>query len=152
MTPPIAPMMPDGIRSKLVEAAQKAARDCAGKLYKYGGKDTAGFDCSGFVSYVYRQVFSSFTYMDTTVLESGGQFAETTKPQAGDLIFFPAGTNPYEVARKNTKKFDDHVGIVIDASTWMGSQSSTGVAVVKTTNLWWGARARKFLKYKGISE
>jgi cell wall-associated NlpC family hydrolase len=152
VTTPTAPIKPDGLRSKLVEAGQKAAQDSAGKAYKYSGKDTGGFDCSGFVSYVYSHVFSSFPYMDTKVLESGGQFAETTKPQPGDLIFFPAGTNPYEVARKNMKTFPDHVGIVIDASTWMGSQSSTGVAVVKMTNPWWGARSRKFLKYKGIGE
>ena len=84
-------------------------------------------------------MFSSFTYMDTKVLESGGQFAETTKPQPGDLFLF-RGTNPYEVARKNTKTFPDHVGLVIDASAWMGSGLGRGWRSLNTDTSG-GARA-----------
>src|SRR5262245_45420140 len=91
MTGPAESIKPDGFRSRLIEAAQKVARESAGKDYKFGGQDTAGFDCSGYVSYVYHEVFSSFVYMNTKALASGGHFVETTKPQPGDLIFFPAG-------------------------------------------------------------
>ncbi|WP_160299847.1 hypothetical protein [Belnapia sp. F-4-1] len=33
-----------------------------------------------------------------------------------------------------------HVGIVVSATGWIGSQSSTGVATVKFTNSYWQPR------------
>jgi cell wall-associated NlpC family hydrolase len=148
-TPPIRP---GGTRSKLVEAALQAAKDSNGKHYKWGGKTTEGFDCSGFVSYVYAKVFPTFTYLDTKNLECGTHFSAVQTPQPGDLIFFGAGVNPYEVKRGNRKEFPAHVGIVLDASSWIGSQSSTGAAVVPMANPWWAARTRTFLKYAGVDE
>src|SRR2546422_7128984 len=57
-------------------------------------------------------------------------FKETKTPQAGDLIFFPSGTNSYEVKKKNNRVYPAHVGIVLDDGHWIGSQTSTGVAQV----------------------
>jgi cell wall-associated NlpC family hydrolase len=122
----------------------------AGKPYTFGGKTTAGFDCSGFVTYVFKQVFSNFVSVDTNDIQTTGFFTLTTSPQPGDVIFFPKGTNPYEVKKGNKKEFPNHVGIVIDQASWIGSQSSTGVAIVKTTNPWFAARITQYYKYSQI--
>jgi cell wall-associated NlpC family hydrolase len=146
------PIAPTGDRKKLVEAAHDAAKAAAKKKYTYGGKTTEGFDCSGFVCYVYKQVFPKFTYLDTGHLESSSLFTVVKEPKPGDLVFFSSGTNPYEVKKNNKQVFPAHVGIVLDDKSWMGSQSSTGVAPVLFKNAWWGARPRKFLRYSGIAE
>jgi len=138
-------------RAAIVKAALETWKAAAGKGYLYGGKTTAGFDCSGFVSYVYQQVLPQFSYLDTSHIENGPLFIETKNPQPGDVIFFSAGQNPYEVKRKNKRAYPAHVGIVLDSNTWIGSQSSTGVSKVSMDNSWWTARTFKFLRYSGIS-
>ena len=147
---PVAHPNPDTSRAKIVAAALEAATASKGRAYKFGGRTTAGFDCSGFVSYVYQLVFPDFAYVGTEQLRSGGLFSEVTTPSAGDLIFFPEGENPFEVAKNNKRDFPNHVGIVLDAHTWIGSQSSTGVARVPMTSAWWKGRAAVYLRYKNL--
>lgn len=140
----------EGQRTKIVQAAKQAAKAAAGRPYIPGGKSVTGFDCSGFVAYVYQQIFPDYGYMDTISIRTGSRFAQVTIPSPGDLIFFPKGKNPYEVRKGNQREFPNHVGIVLDANTWLGSQSGTGTAVVRMTNPWWGARTKIFLRYVGL--
>ena len=142
--------IPNTLRDKVVKAALDAMTASAGKPYTYGGKTTAGFDCSGFVTYAYKQVFPNFVPVDTGDIETTGAFILTTIPQPGDVIFFPKGPNPYEVVKGNTKEFPTHVGIVVDQTSWIGSQSSTGVAIVKNINLWFNAIPKKYYIYSLI--
>jgi len=134
-------------RLKIVNAALEAFKAAAGSPYLYGGKSTKGFDCSGFVTYVYQQVFPNYAYVDTDGIRDSGIFNEVVNPKPGDVIFFPKGTNPYEVNKGNEQEFPNHVGVVLDATTWIGSQSSTGVAKVQMANPWWSARKKLFLQY-----
>ncbi len=129
-------------RRKLVDAANQAAKDAAGKPYTPNGRTVAGFDCSGFVTYVYHQVFPRYAHMNTDAIQASALYRKVAMPQPGDLIFFPTGVNPYD-----KKSYPNHVGIVLDGSTWIGSQSSTGVAAVKMINPWWSPRTKCFLQY-----
>lgn len=68
------------------------AAQYAGIMYRYGGTTPAGFDCSGYTSYVYRQVGVSLPRT------AEGQRQATTRvsnPQPGDLVFF--GSPAYHV-------------------------------------------------------
>ncbi|CCH77683.1 Protein p60 (fragment) [Nostocoides japonicum T1-X7] len=61
------------------------AASLSGIYYVYGGSTPAGFDCSGFTSYVFRQVGISLPRT------AAGQQAAATRvssPQPGDLVFF----------------------------------------------------------------
>ena len=65
-----------------------------GISYRYGGTTPAGFDCSGFTSYVLAQVGIDLTRT------SGSQRAETTRISrseavAGDLVFMPGHVGIY---------------------------------------------------------
>lgn len=79
-----------------------------GTPYMYGGASPAGFDCSGFVQYVFNQ---SGKDMSRSTLS---QFAETTTvsdPQVGDLVFF---ANTYRAGIS-------HVGIYIGNNEFVHS-------------------------------
>jgi cell wall-associated NlpC family hydrolase len=140
--PAIPKSPPLTLRQRVVDAAIQAAKDAAGKRYTPNGRSTAGFDCSGFVTYVYQQVFPTYVHMNTDAMESNPLYKKVVSSQPGDLIFFPKGINPYD-----KKTYPNHVGILLDSNTWIGSQTSTGVAKVSLTNPWWSPRTKLFLRY-----
>ena len=61
------------------------AASLSGIYYRYGGTTTAGFDCSGFTSYVYRQVGKS---LPRTAEAQRAASTKVSNPVPGDLIFF----------------------------------------------------------------
>lgn len=129
----------------IAEKAGEVAKLAAGKAYKWGGKSTDGFDCSGFVSYVFKALYPN--QADDFALGAAGfgssdKFTDVAESdrKAGDLVYFPADGN-----------LVDHVGIVLDEDHWIGSQSSTGVAKVKFSNPWWGKRKRRFRRLGSLS-
>lgn len=130
------------LRQRVVDAAEQAAKDAAGKPYTTNGRTLHGFDCSGFVTYVYQKVLPHYQHLNTDGILCSRLYRKIVSPQPGDLIFFPAGVNPFD-----QKTHQNHVGIVLDPTTWIGSQSSTGVATVKMINPWWSARSKFFLQY-----
>jgi peptidoglycan DL-endopeptidase CwlO len=141
---PVAPQAQQtSLRQKLVEAAEQAAKDAVGKPYTPSGRSTAGFDCSGFVTYVFQKVFPTYVHLNTDAIESSPLYQKVlASPQPGDLIFFPKGINQYD-----KKSHPNHVGIVLDSIAWIGSQTSTGVAKVMLSNPWWSPRVKFYLRY-----
>ncbi len=99
-------------------------------VYVFGGGRTASdiaagrFDCSGFVSWAYRQGGYSVP-ASTSALVSAGTKVSYSNIQVGDMVFF------------NTYKTNGHVGIYVGGGKFIGSQSSTGVAVASMTSGYW---------------
>ena len=147
-TPGPTPSLLDDLRQKIVTTAIATAVAAADTDYTPGGRTLAGFDCSGFVFYVFQQVFPAFKRnMTTDDIIASDLFTEVTAYRPGDLIFFPAGTVPYELKRGEKKIFGNHVGIIVDHGHWISSQTSTGPAKVAMNNIWWSSRKKKYLKY-----
>ncbi|MFJ8234676.1 NlpC/P60 family protein [Ureibacillus sp. NPDC094379] len=105
--------------------------------YVYGGNTTAGFDCSGFVRYVYmsagleisRKSSEDYFLNDTTSVET---------PVPGDVVFF-----------KNTYKSGiSHMGIYIGDGQFIHA-GSDGVEVSKLEYSYWKDR---FVAYKRFNE
>jgi cell wall-associated NlpC family hydrolase len=100
-----------------------------GSPYRNGGSDPSGFDCSGFVRYVFAQHGIG---LGRTV---GEQFHEGTEVkagvEAGDLIFF-ATSNSSAVS---------HVGMAIGGDEFVHAPSSRGeVRVERLTAPYWASR------------
>jgi peptidoglycan DL-endopeptidase CwlO len=99
-------------------------------VYVFGGGrneyDIAAgrFDCSAFVSWAFSQVEIEIG-ASTEVLKNTGTPVDVEEMQPGDLVFF------------DTYKKDGHVGIYLGAGKFLGSQSSTGVAIADMTNGYW---------------
>ena len=126
--------------SDLVKAATAAGLAAAGKPYTWGGHSVNGFDCSGFVIYSLRQAYPQhgWSWITAGQIFQDGRFTTVTDPQPGDLICFRHGSGVVH----------DHVGIVVDANSWIGSQSSTGVATVSMSNVYWASKPHFFLRLK----
>lgn len=99
-------------------------------VYVFGGgrtnEDIANgrFDCSGFVNWAFGQAGIEIGSTTDSIKFDGRPVPESDmKP--GDLVFF------------DTYKKDGHVGIYIGNGKFIGSQSSTGVAIADMSGGYW---------------
>lgn len=100
------------------------AKQYTGVPYRFGGTTTKGFDCSGYVGYVYNKVG---TKLPRTAASMYSVSTIIKKPVPGDLVFF-----------KNTyKRGISHVGIFVGENKFISATSSKGVAVVSLSNSYW---------------
>ncbi|WP_345472841.1 NlpC/P60 family protein [Glutamicibacter ectropisis] len=99
--------------SSLSGIAATAAK-YAGVPYVWGGNTPSGWDCSGFVKYVYAQHGINIARGTSAILGSG-QFKRTSNPKPGDLVFQNGG---------------GHVGIYLGNGQMIGAQNpSVGTLV-----------------------
>lgn len=112
------------------------AQQLIGIPYVYGGNTTAGFDCSGFVSYVY-----SAAGFDITRKSSLDYFTADTKqvkePVPGDFVFF-----------KNTYiPTISHMGIYLGNDQFIHA-GTKGIEIASLDTKYW---ADRFVAYKRYS-
>ena len=105
----------------------RTATDLIGTPYRNGGSTVEGFDCSGFVQYVYAQ---HGVRIPRTVRRQAEVGARVREAEAGDLVFFQTdGHGP------------THVGIALGPDRFIHAPSSRGV--VRTEHLsapYWSSR------------
>src|SRR5699024_6057031 len=74
------------------------AKQYIGVPYVWGGRTPSGFDCSGFVQYVYKQATGRDVGTWTVPQESAGTQISVSQAQAGDLLFWGSKGGSYNVA------------------------------------------------------
>jgi peptidoglycan DL-endopeptidase LytE len=113
----------DAPSSNVVDIAKKYI----GSPYAWGGTSPSGFDCSGFIYYVFNQAGTSISRTNTE-----GYYSRSTavsNPKPGDLVFF-----------KNTYKAGiSHMGIYVGNGEFIHA-SDSGVVVTKLSNSYWSPR------------
>jgi cell wall-associated NlpC family hydrolase len=112
-----------------VAAVVNTALDLRGTPYRNGGSDVSGFDCSGFVQYVFAQHGRTLPreVRDQYLI---GRAVRSAEVQAGDLLFF-------ETDRPGVS----HVGIALDEEQFVHAPSSNGVVrVERYTSRYWSDR------------
>jgi cell wall-associated NlpC family hydrolase len=125
--PPPAPSRPAATGSQLVSVAQRYV----GYPYVFGGASpSTGFDCSGLVLYVARQV-GLWVGRDVDSQAGAGVHIGASQLEPGDLVFF-----------KNTYRAGlSHVGIYVGGGRMINAQSeSAGVKVQYIWDSYWGPR------------
>jgi cell wall-associated NlpC family hydrolase len=111
-----------------------AALAFRGAPYRNGGSDPSGFDCSGFVWYVFDQ---HGVRLPRTVSEQfrAGTEVNPGELRAGDLVFFDT------IFKGGVRQFATHVGILIGGDEFVHAPSSTGeVRVERLGTSYWGPR------------
>ena len=126
---PAAPSPPPDGASADGYALSGTALSLRGAPYRDGGIDPSGFDCSGFVRYVYeqhgvpmpRQVRDQFRI---------GKTIDRDRLEPGDLVFF-----------STVAPGASHVGIVIGGDQFIHAPSERGVVRVESlSQQYWASR------------
>ena len=90
------------------------AKQFLGYPYVYGGMSPSGFDCSGFVGYVYKQNGYSLKRVASDIYYNNGTYVEKANLVPGDLVFF-----------SNSSDSIGHVGLFIGGTQFIHASSST---------------------------
>lgn len=131
-------VQPSAASQEKYRKAIEIAHSLIGTPYVYGGNTTSGFDCSGFVKYVYTNAMvnisrkSSLDYFmnDTTIVAN---------PVPGDVVFF-----------KNTYiPTISHMGIYIGNNQFIHA-GSDGVEVSNLSYSYWDTRFVAFKRFNQI--
>ena len=111
------------------QALVEDALTLRGTPYRWGGSDPSGFDCSGFVQYVFARHGVSLP-RETRDQFRLGRDIKRSEMQPGDLVFFST------VARGPS-----HVGVVIGDGQFVHAPSERGVVRVERVDTrYWSLR------------
>jgi cell wall-associated NlpC family hydrolase len=113
--------------SPLVESVLRTATDLLGTPYRLGGSTLEGFDCSGFVQYVFAQHGLALPRTVRRQAEVGNKVREA---EAGDLVFFATDG-----------RAASHVGIALGPDRFIHAPNSRGVVRVEPFDApYWASR------------
>jgi cell wall-associated NlpC family hydrolase len=108
-----------------------SALSLIGIQYKYGGgSPETGFDCSGFVRYVFQQAANLSLPHSARALSQLGRVIPIGQLEPGDLVFFDT-----------LKSTFSHVGIYLGGSRFIHAPSAGGsINVVNMDDAYWAKR------------
>ncbi|MDV2580783.1 C40 family peptidase [Alkalibacillus haloalkaliphilus] len=106
--------------------AASTARSYVGTPYAWGGTSPSGFDCSGFLQYVYFQHGAS---LPRTVNEIWNVTTSVSQPSVGDIVFF-----------ETYKPGPSHAGVYIGDGQFVHAGTTSGVTVANISDRYWQAR------------
>jgi len=91
-------------KEEMVDSLIAKGRVFLGLKYKYGGRTPAGFDCSGYVSYLYGQ-FGYTLPTSSSAMAFVGEDIPYKEARKGDIILFKG--------RNTSAKYVGHVALII---------------------------------------
>lgn len=108
-----------------------SALSLKGTKYKYGGSSPeTGFDCSGFVQYVFKQSANLALPRSTFAQSQLGKAIAKQDLQAGDLVFF-----------NTVKNTISHVGIYMGDNRFIHAPNTGGNVRIESLNArYWAQR------------
>ncbi|MCW0207168.1 C40 family peptidase [Achromobacter veterisilvae] len=127
------------LRDRVVQAGLEAI----GTPYSWGGDDAEGFDCSGLVLYVFREIAGLELPRTARAQRTAGESVGNKKElRPGDLVFFAT----------RGRGVTSHVGIYIGQNKFVHApRRGTKVRVDEMQNSYWTKRyvgARRYLDTK----
>ncbi len=109
--------VPVQVSERAFRAMLDSIEESKGVKYRFGGTTTDGFDCSGFVQYLYNQSFQMILPRTSTDLALLGPIIRQDRLQPGDLVFFAAGE---EIT---------HVGVYLGGEKFAHASTTAGIRV-----------------------
>ena len=133
-----------GYESMTVNSLLDEAMSHIGARYRSGSKGPNAFDCSGFTSYVFRQVEGTNIGSSSRDQYARNIPVSRSEMQRGDLVFFTSPSSGRNVG---------HVGIVVDVDpinrtfNFIHASSSEGVKIYNSND---GFYARRFIGVRRV--
>ncbi len=123
---------PGGVRNRIISTAQSLL----GTPYRFGGSKPGGFDCSGFVYYVYGENDISIPRATSEQYLKGRRISKSGL-RAGDLVF-------YQTYRMGIS----HVGIYAGGGRFIHApRTGKNVEYTRMDNPYWKKRFRGAVTY-----
>ncbi|MBU9721405.1 MULTISPECIES: peptidoglycan-binding protein [Bacillaceae] len=117
---------PAGKSDSFVENIIAKGEQLIGTPYVWGGTSPSGFDCSGFLVYLYNQ---SGKDLPRSVSDIWNVTSSVSKPQRGDFVFF-----------ETYKKGPSHAGIYLGDGAFIHTGTSSGVTISYLHESYWDNR------------
>ena len=133
-----------GYESLTINSLLDEAMSHIGARYRSGSKGPNAFDCSGFTSYVFRQVEGTNIGSSSRDQYARNVPVSRSEMQRGDLVFFTSPSSGRNVG---------HVGIVVDVDpinrtfNFIHASSSEGVKISNSND---GFYARRFIGVRRV--
>lgn len=124
LTPPSSSTKATTQTSK-ASAIIATAKQYIGVKYVYGGTTPSGFDCSGFVQYVFAKHGINLPRVSRDQYKIGTSVSFSNL-KAGDLVFFSLAKNGVV----------DHMGIFVGNGQFINASSSKGVTIYTLGSYW----------------
>lgn len=125
----IAPFAGQADASTKSASIQKTATSLTGIKYRYGGTTRAGFDCSGYVGYVFKQNGLKVA-RSSSAMYASGRAVNKSNLRSGDLVFF-----------NTTGRGVSHVGVYIGSGKFAHASTTKGVRVDRLNDpYYWSKR------------
>ena len=122
--------------SQIAAQVTLIAKSLVGSPYVWGGNTTAGFDCSGFIYYVYNKAGLSLARYSADGYANRSY--EVGKPVPGDLVFF---SNTYTTGIS-------HVGIYLGGDSFVqAADEKHGVIISSLTNTYYKQHFDHFARF-----
>ncbi|MDG5789943.1 peptidoglycan-binding protein [Evansella sp. AB-P1] len=102
------------------------AKELIGTPYSWGGTTPSGFDCSGFLVYLYSYIDES---LSRTVDGIWGETTSVSTPERGDFVFF-----------ETYKPGPSHAGIYLGDGAFIHTDATAGVKISYLDESYWGNR------------
>jgi len=102
--------------------------EVVGTPYKWGGTTVNGFDCSGFLLYIFKQFDVKLPRTSKTQASQGTEVAKS-QLREGDLVFF-----------NTSGKGISHAGVYVGGGKFAHSSSSKGVTITSLSDSYYKKR------------
>lgn len=112
-----------------IEKIISVAKGQLGVPYNFGGSTSSGFDCSGFLYYVFNK--AGITIPRTAIAQYNmGETVKKSELQVGDLVFF-----------ETYKPGPSHSGIYVGNNNFIHASSSNGISISSVNDpYYWSSR------------